>query len=160
MISDLLLPVSKLRESLLTCVLENISACTTPTVLETNTRVTETNTRVTETNTRVTETSVVLLCGRAVTERRKSAGNRAVWSFCLTWIILYTSKLLVTFSLIWPLTFLIAGVVPTSPLKRIISVSLTCSEFSLGVDSCQRQKRFSNLNYSCREISLHDSTRR
>lgn len=93
MISDLLLPVSKLRESLLTCVLENISACTTPTVLETNTRVTETNTRV-------TETSVVLLCGRAVTERRKSAGNRAVWSFCLTWIILYTSKLLVTFSLI------------------------------------------------------------
>lgn len=133
--------VSKLPESLLTCVLENISAC--------------------KTNTRVTETSVVLLCGRAVTERRKSAGNRAVWSFCLTWIILYTSKLLVTFSQIWPLTFLIAGVVPTSPLKRIISVStLTCSEFSLGVDSCQRQKRFSNLNYSCREISLHDSTRR
>lgn len=84
MISDLLLLVSKLRESLLTCVLENISACNTPTVLETNTR--------------VTETSVVLLCGRAVTERRKSAGNRAVWSFCLTWIILYTSKLLVTFS--------------------------------------------------------------
>lgn len=43
MISDLLLPFSKLRESLLTCVLENISACTTPTVLETNTRVTETS---------------------------------------------------------------------------------------------------------------------
>lgn len=84
MISDLLLLVSKLCEALLTCVLENISACTTPTVLETNTR--------------VTETSVVLLCGRAVAERRKSAGNRAVWSFCLTWIILYTSKLLVTFS--------------------------------------------------------------
>lgn len=38
--------------------LENINACNTPTVLETNTC--------------VTETSVVLLCGRAVTERRKS----------------------------------------------------------------------------------------